>query len=458
MGGRLDRPGQGGEVKRAALRALAAALALASPAAMLPGAGPAVWAEAPRKIALTSGIPLIYHRDKASPMTVVGLFVPGGRAAVPEGLDGLAYLVTRLTLEIPDEGKVRDLMAQATRMTFACEEDFSVVFIECLSENLGDALRVAGKIIQDPLMSGLRIGRGIELMELFSQAEEDDAVTAGGNAALKAFFQGKGYGSASFGSEASRRAIARKDVQAFYRRHFTARNILFTVVSDLDLEPVRALLERHFAKVPAGEKPEIAAAGPVPPAETDVRLTKETKQAYIARAYALPAPSLPEHAKGFLVEVLTGSGPGSRLWALRTPGRLAYNVNSRLTWTRNSGILEAYLETEKAKAEGASAALDGVLRELWEKGIGAEEFEATKAMAKAVFLRQAETKAGRSRLLGQFELLGLGFNYVSGIFEAIDAVTLEGLNAYIRAVLDPGKSLKIRIGPGGAAAGPGEGP
>jgi zinc protease len=455
MGVRFDRPGQGGEVSRADVRALAAALALATLSSVPLGAGPDVWKEAPRKIALTTGIPLIYHKDKASAMTVVGLFVPGGRAAVPVGLDGLAYLVTRLTLEIPDEGKVRDLMAQATRMTFMCEEDYSVVFIECLSENLEKALQVAGKIIQDPLMSGLRIGRGKELMELFAQAQEDDAVAAGGNAALRAFFQGRGYGSSSYGSEASRRSIERKDVLAFFRRHFTSKNILFTVVSDLDLEPVRALLEKHFAKVPEGEKPEVAAAAPVLPAETEICLTKETKQTYIARAYALPAPSLADHARGFLVEVLTGNGPGSRLWGLRTSGRLAYNVDSRLTWTRNSGILEAYLETENAKAERASAALDGVLRELWEKGVGEEEFEATKTMAKAVFLRLAETKAERSRLLGQLELLGLGFEHISGIFGAVDAVTREDLDSYIRTVLDPGKALKITVGPGGTAAGQG---
>jgi zinc protease len=428
---------------------LAAALVAAGLGAYAPGNGAAVWKEMPRKLSLTTGIPLIFHQDQASAMTVVGLFVGGGRAAVPEGLDGLAYLVTRLTLEIPDEGKVRDLMTQATRMTFLCEEDGSVVFIECLSENLEEALQVAGKIIQDPLMTGPRIGRGKDLMELYERAVDDDAGLAGNQAVLAAFFQGKGYGSSSYGSEASRRAIDRKDVLAFFRRHFTAKNVLFTVVSDLDEAPVRNLLERSFAKVPDGDRPEVAAAGPARPENPDIRLTKDTKQTYIARAYALPAPSPADHAKGTLVEVLTGKGPGSRLWGLRTAGRLAYNVDSRLTWTRNAGILEAYLETDNAKAEGAAAALDDVLEGLWEKGVEAGEFEATKTMAKASFLRAAETKAERARILGELELLGLGYGHVSGFFEAVDTVTLEGLNNYIRAVLDPGRALKITVGPEG---------
>jgi predicted Zn-dependent peptidase len=339
-------------------------------------------------------------------------------------------------------------MAQATRMTFACDEDFSLVVIECLSGNLEPALRVAGKIIQDPLMTGLRIGRGKEMMALYAQAEEDDAVLVATNAVMRAFFEGRGYGSSSYGSEASLKAIERKDVLAFFRRHFTSKNVFFSVVSDLDQAPVQALLEKHFSKFPDGERPDVAAAPPVLPGNREIRLEKDSKQTYVGRAFALPPPAPDDHAKGYLVEVLIGKGPGSRLWRLRTAERLAYNVDSRLTWTRSAGLLEAYLETRNANADRAAAALDRELQAVWEKGVTAAELEATKTMAKAAFLRSAETKSARMRILGQMEVLELGFDHISGLFGAIDAVTLEGLNAYIQAVLAPEKALNVTVGPG----------
>jgi zinc protease len=450
----VDRPEEGREVMRAGgWTSIAALVALVLAASVQAGTGrQESRQEMPRKAVLTTGIPLIYHQDKASEMTVVGLFIPGGRAAVADGLDGLAYLTTRLTLEIPDETKARDLMAQATRMSFVCEEDCSIVFIECLSEYLEAALRVAGKIIQDPLMTGLRIGRGKELMELYAKAEEDDAVLSGGNAALKAYFAGKGYGSSSYGSEASRKVIERKDVIAFFRRHFTSKSVFFSVTSDLELSPIQSLLEKHFSRFPEGERAEVPSTPPVSPAESVIHLIKDTKQTYIGRAYALPAPNPDDHAKGFLLEVLIGKGPGSRLWGLRTADRLAYIVDSHLTWMRSAGILEAYLETENAKADRASTALDRVLEGLWEKGISEPELETTKTIAKASFLRSVETKAERTRILGQFEVLGLGYGHLSGIFGAIDAVTLDGLNAYIRSALAPGKALRVTVGPGPKAA------
>jgi predicted Zn-dependent peptidase len=287
------------------------------------------------------------------------------------------------------------------------------------------------------------------MMALYAQAEEDDAVLVGSNAAFKAFFQGRGYGSSGYGSEASLKAIERKDVLAFFRRHFTSNSVFFTVVSDLDPAPVQALLEKHFSKFPEGERPEVVAAPPVLPEDREVRLAKDSKQTYIGRAFALPAPTPDDHAKGYLLEVLIGKGAGSRLWALRTAERLAYNVDSRLTWTRSAGILEAYLETENVKSDRAAEALDRALRSVWETGVTAAELEATRTMAKASFLRSAETKSSRMRILGQLEVLGLGFDHIEGLFGAIDAVTLDGLNAYIRAVLAPDRALKVTVGPGG---------
>jgi zinc protease len=440
-------------MSRTGLLAAVAILAVSVAAAPgHPGAGPEVWQRPPAKSTLENGIPLIYHQDRVSPMTVVGLFVPGGRGAVPEGLDGLATIATRLTLEIPDQDKAQDLMAQATRMSYACEEDCSIVFIECLSENLEAALRVAGKIVQAPLFSGLRIGRSKELMELLEKAQEDDAVVSASAAALRSFFGGRGYGSSDYGSAASRKAIGRKDVAEFYRGHFTAGGVFFAVVSDLDQAIVRALLEKNFSRFPDGGPSEVPSPLPSIAEGARVHLTKETKQTYVGRAYALPAPSADGHAKGCLLEVLIGQGPGSRLWGLRMDERLAYHVGSHVTWTRSAGILEAFLETENAKADRAAQSLDRALGTLWQDGVSEAELEATKAMTEAEFLRSIETKPERVRRLGRFEVLGLGFGQVVGFTDSIEAVDREAFNAYIKTVLDPGKALPVTVGPGSTGA------
>lgn len=408
------------------------------------------WMEDPERITLGTGLDCLYHWDDTSSTTIVQIFVPGGRGAVPQGRDGLAYLATHMSLEIPDEGKARDLMAQATRMRLSVWEDCSIIHIECLSDNLEAALRVASVIVQDPLLTGIRIDRAKAMMSLRGRAERDDAVATARNAVLRAFYGDRGYGTNTYGTEDSLRAIDRKEVLSFHRRHFTRAGVFFSVGTDLDKETVRALLEKHFAKFPAGEP--IASPPALPslpdPKDREVVLIKDSRQTYLGRAFVLPAPGPEVYAKALLLEIILGRGPGSRLWDLRSAGKLAYHVDARTVWTRSSGILETYLETENIKSAGASAALEDILAILYDQGIGEDEFESAKIMAGAHFLRSIETKPARTMIIGLFEVLGLGHGYVSGLFEAIKAVTLTEMNAFIRDALGPSKALRVSIGPG----------
>jgi predicted Zn-dependent peptidase len=356
-----------------------------------------------------------------------------------------------LALEIPDEEKVRDLMAQATRTSFVCAEDFSAVVVECLSENLEEALKVTGRIVTSPLLSGLRVSRAKELLSLYAREEADDPVSAAHAAAMAAFFRGAGVGSALYGTEESRKAIDRKDVQAFYRRHFVRSSVFFTAVSDLGPATVRGLLEKHFAGFPDAGPPAVPAPTPGPPGERDIVLARDTKRSFVGRAFPLPAPSAADHALGVLVEAVVGRGPGSRLWPLRAEGRLAYTVDSRLTWTRGGGVLEVFLETSAEKAGRAAEALDGVLERLRVDGLAEGEFEAAKAMAAAAHLRAVEGKAARVRLFSGLEVLGLGFGHVAGLGAALDAVSPEALDGFIKDVLAPERAIRVVVGPAGPA-------
>lgn len=418
----------------------------------LPQAGGAQtpWKEGPEKIVLSTGLTCLYQRDAASPTTVVQIFIAGGKSAVPEGSDGLAYLATSLSLEIPDEGKARDLMAQATRMYLSVWEDCSIIHLECLSENLEAAFRVASDIVQDPLLTGVRIDRTKRTMALRGRSVRDDAEAAGRDAVLQALYGNHGYGTPAFGTEASLKSIGRKEVSEFRRRFFTRAGLFFSVGSDLERERVRALLEKHFTNFPAGSPLDPPAQHPALPEDREITLVRETRQTYVGRAFVLPAPGPAAYARALLLEIVLGRGPGSRLWELRTTGKLAYNVNARTVWTRTSGVLEAYLETEALKAESASAAMDDVLKALREDGLSEEEFESGKTMAAAHFLRSVESKPMRARIAGSFEVLGLGHDYLLGIFEAIAGVTLDEMNSFIQDVLEPGRALRIAIGPGPA--------
>jgi zinc protease len=88
-----------------------------------------------------------------------------------------------------------------------------------------------------------------------------------------------------------------------------------------------------------------------------------------------------------MLENLLGEGIGSKLWPLRSEMNLAYNLKAKAIQMRKAGILWVYLKTDNSRKEKASDALTKILTDLYQNGVSAEEFAATKIRTRAYFLR-----------------------------------------------------------------------
>lgn len=394
-----------------------------------------------------SGLTWIFRRDASSALTYVLLLVRGGTGADPAGKAGLAYLTTRSAIDIPDEGKVRDIMVQSTRLTVSGLEDATMVSVQCLSENLEAALKTVTRILKDPLLSGLRIDIIKENMRHQGKAELDDSVRAGRAEARKAFFGPEGYGGPVWGTDETLKAIKKKDVADFYKDRFTLSNMLLSVSSDLEEAAVAGLVGRYFSGFPAGPRPEDKPAATLVPAERRIVRVKDAKQTYLGLHFPLPPASPKIYALASLTEDMLGGGVGSALWPLRSREHLAYTVDSSISNAAGGGVLSAYLETSPAKVGRARESLERVVRELGAGALTEEDIEIARRSTAAAFLRTNEMKDSRTRTLLLFEARGLGYDYAERFPAELAAVGLDEMNAFLRDVLSMDKAVAIVIGP-----------
>jgi predicted Zn-dependent peptidase len=401
----------------------------------------------PEEEFLSNGLKLIYQKDSSSAITVLQILVRGGKGAEPEGKDGLAYLTARLALEIPDRGKIQDMMIQASRTTMRSYGDYSLINISCLSEHLEETLKITTKIMMKPLFSGLRIDSVKKQMIYQRKRQEDDSINAGHNAVLEELFANTSLAGSVLGTKKSLKAIKKKDIKKYYESYFVAKNMAVVVISDLEKESLIQILNKYFAKFPSGEQPKSKPSALTIPEEKNLFIEKDSKQSFISLAFPLPKTTNKSFILTYMVENFLGKDVGSRLWALRQKEKLAYNVNSRKTLMKDGGMLEAYLETDKEKKEIALKALKKILRDLFEKGITKKELEVAKIYAKASFLRNNETKETRARNLASYEALGFGYEFLNGFYLKIDEVGLDEINTYIKDTLNPEKAVEVVIGP-----------
>ncbi len=410
----------------------------------------------------------IFHRDTSSGITVLRVFIDGGKKAEPPDRKGLAFLTTRLSVEIPETTDVIKLMTLGSSIATDVNGDHSIITITCLSENLEETLKILTEVLKAPLFSSLRISYIKKAMEHQQKNEEDNTGLSMGREYFNVFFGSSGYGGSIFGAAAtgagtqnSLKAIKKKDIVNFYKTFFNRSHMVIVVSSDLSSAELEPVIKKYFQLLPAGqptqggqgEEVRLAAleklgAGELNNEKREYFFKKENTQALISLGALLPGMSPRHFVCASMLENLLGEGIGSKLWPLRAELNLAYNLKAKAIQMKDVGILWVYLKTDNSRKEKAFEELKKILTDLYQNGVSEEEFAATKIRTRAYFLRSNETKETRTFYLGLFEQIGPGFEFLEDFFSAIETVTPADFNVYIKEILKPERLVKIVIGPG----------
>lgn len=401
----------------------------------------------PEKEILSNGLTLIYQEDDSSATSVVNILIRGGKRREPEGKEGVAFLTTRLCLELPNQQLLQRLMNQATNRTYFCRNDFTIIRISCLSENLEEAIKLGTQILKDPLFSGLRIDRIKEFMNHYRKLEEDEPINVAHISALNCLFFGSPYAGSTYGTEKSLKEIKKRDVENYFNAYVKAGNMIVAVSTNLKKEKTLNIMQPYFEEFPGGKPQEADPISFAPEEEKISFLEKDTKQTLVYMAFLLPKISKKTFIFATMLQNLLGKGMNSKLWSLRTEKKLAYIVNSRAFHLKEGGMLEAYLETDQTKKDMAIEELKKTIQDLYQNGISAEEFSMTKVFSKGMVIRENETKDAKTYNLAFMEAQGLGYDFFNRILTEIEATTLEEFNTFIQRVLDPENAVSITVGP-----------
>ena len=396
---------------------------------------------------LKNGLPLIYQQDSSSPLTVLILIVKGGRQVEPRGKAGLGYLTTRLTLEIPDQNKVRRLMTQASQLTFSTLPDYNLIRLASLSPHFEETLKLITGLMTKPLFSGLRIKRIKKNMLRSKKRLADQSSSLAREEAQAVLFGSTGYGASSFGSETTLENISKKDIENYYKTFFTAANMVAVVISDQSLESLLPVLEKQLGKFPRGESVDLTPLTFPPLEKKEKSLPRESQELLLYLAYRLPPLTQKTTALSLLLDNLLGKGVASRLWKLREYKKLAYNIQSEIHLYQSGGILEVILETSPEKKETAWQALEKEIDLLLSQPVSEAEWAMTKAYTKAWLLRQCQEKNNRATYLAAFEAAGLGAEFLEELLTYLDRLNLNDFNKFIQAVLAPANRFRLEIGP-----------
>jgi zinc protease len=254
-----------------------------------------------------------------------------------------------------------------------------------------------------------------------------------------------------YGDFADLDAASLADVQKFFRTYYVPNNAVLLMLGDVNPQEAQALAEKYFGSIPAGAAPPFA--DPTEPPQTEERRGHVQEKfgplPAMAIGYVLPQRRTPEwYAMVLLDQALHGGRAGRIYRELVLEKQIAVEadggVDDVFGYNGPSQMTTRILHKPEYTAEQSLAALDAVLREVQEKGIGQEELDQLKVKWRSDYYSTLEggrggymPRYGLMHLLACFTLFDNEPLLVNTVLEGFLAVKREEIQAVARKYLRP---------------------
>jgi predicted Zn-dependent peptidase len=250
------------------------------------------------------------------------------------------------------------------------------------------------------------------------------------------------------------RALSLAEAHAFFETYYRASNAVGCIVGDVQVDEVKALLEKTFALLPRKPRPaEPRFSEPVRRAERRSIVTFDAKPRLLL-AFRKPPPPSRDDAIFDVLDVLLGEGRTGRLTQrLVYRERLAQAVDTFTgPGSRYEGLfIISVLPLEGVKLEAVEAALWDELERLGREAVAERELDKVRNRVTANLARAQETNAGLAAALSRFEALLGDWRYVVELPRIIDSVTVAEVQDAARRYFVRTNSVTVSLSRGSGA-------
>ncbi|MBT8402405.1 MAG: insulinase family protein [Gemmatimonadetes bacterium] len=398
---------------------------------------------------LDNGLRVIVSEDHSTPLVAVEMWYHVGSAHEPEGRSGFAHLFEHLFFEDTEalaEGEFKRLVTRAGGVFNGTTDSDRTAYGEVLpSHRVNLALwshaerMTRLRIDDDDFETQRRVVEEERKLRVENQPYAGSQLTVD-TIALRDFAP---YRHPVIGSMDDLDAATADDAREFYGRFYTPNNAVLTVVGDVTLTQVRALVEEYFGEVARGPEPPSLPAVPTLPRTDGER--RRVEEAPLARlplvwmAYTLPPAVHPDHPALALLSQVLGGGEASRLRKrLVDDEAAAIDVVARIDRRRGPGVfLLGAAPVQGVEASEIEALLDAEVERLLDEGVTAVETAAALNQVLTGAVTQRMTVASKAALLQRYALYHGSPHRVNEELERFRKISPDELLSVARTWLQP---------------------
>lgn len=435
--------------------ALVAALAASEGAAQLDSPAMRIPPMPVDTFSLDNGLRVVVSEDHSTPVVAVEMWYRVGSAHEPAGRSGFAHFFEHLLFEDTEnmaEGEFARLIHRAGGVYNGTTDTDRTAFSEVLPSNRvnlalwSHAERMARlRISADDFETQREVVKEERRLRVDNQPYAASQVSVD-TVALRDY---EPYRHSVIGSMADLEAASVDDAREFYRRFYAPNHAVLTVVGDVSLADVRAMVEDYFGDLPrGGESPMLPPPPAAPRTDGERRRIEPAPLAQVPlvwMAFNVPPADHEDHYALTLASQVLSTGESSRLRRrLISESSAALDVIAQVDRRKGPGLLLlGGVPNQGVDATEVERMMSEEVERLGSEGVTLEELEAARNQVLTGAVTQRLTVQGKAQLLQSYMLYHDSPFRVNEDLARFHEVTVEDVRRVAATYLVPGNRTVV---------------
>lgn len=392
---------------------------------------------------LDNGLKVLVHEDRTTPLAVVNILYDVGSRDEDENKTGFAHLFEHLmfggSVNIPSYDE--PLQRVGGENNAFTSPDITNYYVTLPATNLETAFW-----LESDRMLGLSFSPKVldvqqkVVIEEFNQRYLNQPY---GDMWLKLrplAYKKHPYRWATIGKEIAHIAEATlDDVKSFFYKYYRPDNAVMVVAGNVETGSVKALTEKWFGPIPAGEAPRRHL--PVEPPQKEARLLEveaDVPLDAIYKAYHMPGRFSEDYYTADLLSDVLGRGKSSRLYERLVKEQKIFNsLNAYVLGSIDPGLMVISGNLNHGVSmEEANRQIENIVEEIRQAPAGEEEVQKVKNQAESTLVFSEVELLHRAMNLAFASLSG-DPGFVNRESEMMQKVTAGQMKAMAEKVLAP---------------------
>ncbi len=390
------------------------------------------------------------YKTDALPMVDIRLVFNAGAARDGEH-PGVANMVSSLldtgAGDLNVEAFTEALETTGAQLNVGSLRDMAWVSLRSLKDDkyLQPAMRLVETMLGKPRFDKSELSRLKDQFSVSLKASEKNPRSVTKRTVNRLFYQSHPY--ASDPKDEDYRALTQQQIKDFYHQYYVAKNVVISIVGDIDESAAKDIARRLSAVLNEGE-----AAQRLPQVEQTAQQIEHvllpTEQAQIVMGMPLIKRGDPDYYQLLIGNYIFGGGGfSSRLMEeLREKNGLVYGVSSGLSPMAAEGPFSINLQTRNDQAQKAIKMVNTELHKFISEGPTEQEVRKAIDFMLGSSPRRLDSNADWVQHLSLIGFYGLPLDYFEQLDQAMASLTRDQVHdAFVRRI-DLNKMITVVVG------------